>query len=245
MTRRHSTIGVLAAGGLCALLLASAPAMATIPVIDVAALGQLVKQVSAWQQQLAAMQQQLDQLRVASTAITGNRGLQDLLPVSTALRNYLPPDWASLAAVYNGTGSGYASLQASVRQQLVANMVLSPGDLARFPAAVQAELAAERNTIAGNQAVMRAAYANESSRFAELQTLISTIGSTHDLKAIDELTARIGAEQSMLLNESAKLASLAQVAASENAAREIRRRELVVAGHGSFATRFQPTFPAE
>ncbi len=228
----------------CLLLIgATIPAFATIPVIDFAALAQLAKQVSAWQQQLAAMQQQLDQLHTTSAAITGNRGLGELLPISVVARNYLPPDWTTLATLYDGTNTSYQSLQSMATGIKQTNRILQSNDLARLPQTVQSVLAAERGTVAGNQALMRQAYANQSARFADLQTLIAAIGTTTDIKAINELNTRIGAERAMLLNESVKIASLAQIASTDSAARELQRRELVMAGHGSFVTRFQPVAP--
>jgi len=222
---------------------AAMPAVATIPVIDFSALAQLAKQVSAWQQQLSAMQQQLQQLQTTNGAITGNRGLGELLPISAADRNYLPLDWTGLQALYEGTSTSHQSLQTMANEIKQTNTILQATDLARLPQTVHSLLAVERGGIAGNQALMRHAYANQSARFADLQTLVTAIGTTTDLKAINELNARIGAERAMLLNESIKIASLAHIASTDSAARELQRRELVMIGHGSFATRFQPVAP--
>jgi type IV secretion system protein VirB5 len=98
--------------------------------------------------------------------------------------------------------------------------------------------------VAGNQAVTRLAYAHSSDRFASLATLIERIGATPDAKAIAELQGRIGAEQAMLTNDGIKLAALAQSASAEAAARDLAVREQVIANHGAFASRFQPSPPA-
>jgi len=243
MTRiQVATTSIIAA--FCALALMVEPAQAMIPVIDIAALQQLLQEVNAWQQQLRGMQQQITQLQQTYGAITGSRGMQQLLPLSAAARNYLPPDWATLEATLSGASSAYADLATAIRVQLTANAVLTPADLARFSAPLQTLLENERQAVAGGQAFTRLAYAQSSDRFTSLQTLISTIGRTADAKSIEELQGRTQAELAMLTDESVKLAALAQVAAAETAARDLTRREQIIANHGAFATRFQPTPPA-
>ena len=74
----------------------SVPAEASYPVIDVAAIQQLIAQVNYWKQQIAAMSNQLTQLRQTHAALTGSRGMQSLLPQSAASRNYLPAEWSEL-----------------------------------------------------------------------------------------------------------------------------------------------------
>jgi type IV secretion system protein VirB5 len=234
----------MAASALLALSLASGRADAMIPVIDVAAVTQLLQQMLSWEEQLRGMQQQLSQLQQTYAAMTGARGMQAVLAISPQARNYLPTDWAALQDVVAGTGSAYADLAHAVRAQVAANAVLKPVDFARFSADLQALLVAERLAVASGQTLNRAAFARASERFTSLQTLIDRIGAAPDAKAIAELQGRIGAEQTMVANEGLKLAALVQVAAAESDARTLARREQVVANHGGFATRFQPTPPA-
>ena len=86
----------------------------------------------------------------------------------------------------------------------------------------------------------REAFAQASARFASLAQLIQAIGTAADGKAILDLQGRIDAEQAMLENEQAKLAVLSQVAAAEAQVREQQRRELAIAGHGTFQARLRP-----
>ena len=79
---------------------------------------------------------------------------------------------------------------------------------------------------------------------SDMFTMGFSFRSWRDAKAIAELQGRIGAEQAMLANDGLKLAALAQTASAEAAARSLSVREQVVANHGSFAARFQPTPPA-
>lgn len=222
-------------------LLAAAPAAhAQFAVIDVASLAQLVSEVSTLEQQLATARSQLTQAQAEFQAITGNRGMQQLL--GGTVRNYLPPDWSTLQGALQGTGAagGYSVLAADFGQTLSANSILSAQQLAAIPAPAGQSLQAGRQTAALLQVLTREALANSSSRFAALQQLIDTIGSASDQKAILELQARIGAEAGMLQNEHTKLLDLYQGVQADRWAGAQRTRELIVAGHGQFGTRFQP-----
>ncbi|MBS0393039.1 MAG: type IV secretion system family protein [Proteobacteria bacterium] len=225
------------------LLATGLPAQATVPVIDVAAIMQMIQQIMAWEQQLEGMRMQLEQLQQTKSALTGSRGMAQLLPISVAARNYLPADLAALsdvASVAVGTGAAVAH---EARSRLAANAVLSGTDLQRLSPQLQALLATDRQSVAASQALSRLAYSHSSDRFASLSTLIDQIRATPDAKAIAELQGRIEAEQAMLANEGIKLSALAQSAEADRSARELARREAVVQGHGSFATRFQPKTP--
>ena len=100
---------------------------------------------------------------------------------------------------------------------------------------------ADRRSAALLQALSSAALANASGRFAQLNQLITAIGTAGDQKAILDLTARIDAEQTMVQNEQTKLAVLFAAARAERWADRERAREEAIAAQGNFATRFQPT----
>jgi type IV secretion system protein VirB5 len=234
------------AAALCWLLLltatATAPANATMPVIDVAAITQLLQQIMAWDEQLQGMRAQLGQLRETTSALTGARGMEQLLRQTPAARNYLPTDWTGLASIAGGAAVDPALARAA-RAQRDANAVLPAEALARLPPPLQSLLRGERDAVAASQAVSRAAYTHSSDRFAPLTTLIDQIRAAPDAKAIADLQSRIEAEQAMLTNESIKLVALAQVTDAERSARELARREVVLQSHGAFGARFQPAPP--
>ena len=75
-----------------ALLTAAPAARAGIPVIDVAAIAQLIQQVTYWTQQIQHMVTQVNQMRTTYESISGQRGLGQLLAITTAARNYLPEE---------------------------------------------------------------------------------------------------------------------------------------------------------
>lgn len=221
-------------------LTAGAPmAQAQFAVIDVAAVTQLVTEVQNLEQALTVAREHLTEAETELRSMTGDRGMERLLAGSN--RNYLPADWGQLMAALNQTSSAYAALSAGIQQALAEDSVLTPQQVATLSPDGQRQLAANRGTAALLQAVSRQALANTSSRFADLQQLIDTIGVANDQKGILDLDARIGAEQAMLENERTKLAVLVASAEAQRWADEEEGRERAIAGQGEFATRFQPT----
>ena len=222
-------VGVLAVAVLA--LGSSKPARAQWAVIDVSAIGQLVQEVQELRQQVATARSQLAQAQSEYAAITGNRGMQLLLPGIN--RNYLPTNWTQLSQVLTGFSGSYPALATEMRALIAANAVLTPAQIAGLSPTQQAQLMSVRQSAAMLQALARSALANSSDRFTALQQLITTIGAAADEKASLDLTARITAEQGMLQNEATKLQGLYQVAQSQEWARAQRSREQAIADQGS------------
>ena len=222
------------------LVLVAPAAHAQFAVIDIAAVNQLFSEVQQLQQQLATARSQLSQAQAEFQAMTGSRGMQSLL--AGTVRNYLPPDWATLQGVLQGTGTvgGYPALVADLTRAVNLNAVLSAQQLAALPAVAGQSLQAGRQSSALLQSLSHEALANSSQRFSALQQLIDMIGSANDQKSILELEARIAAEGGMLENERTKLDDLYQSTQAEQWVNVQRTREQIVAGHGQFAARFQP-----
>jgi type IV secretion system protein VirB5 len=218
-------------------------AYATMPVIDVAAITQLLQEIMAWDEQLQGMRAQLSQLQQTTSALTGPRGMEQLLPQTPAARNYLPADWISLANVVESPGGADPTLSRAARAQRDANAILQNTALSRLSPSLQSMLLGERDAVAVSQVATRTAYARSSDRFASLSTLISQIRAAPDAKAIAELQSRIEAEQAMLANEHIKLLALAQATDAERGARDLARREAALQNHGAFGGRFQPVPP--
>ena len=215
---------------LSVLLYVTGIARAQFAVIDVASVAQLVAQLQTLEQQLAQAQAQYQ-------ALTGARGMEQLLAGSN--RNYLPADWATLAALPGNAGL-YPDLAAQVGGALSAEAVLSPGRLALLPTATAAQLQAQRQNAALLQGLSRPALANSSARFAALQQLIDALRRAADEKASVDLAARITAENGMLQNEHTKVQVLYQGLQADQWAAAQHARELAIAGHGQFDGRFQP-----
>jgi type IV secretion system protein VirB5 len=220
------------------LLIATAPAVrAQFAVIDVASLTQLVTEVQTLEQQLATARSQLTQAQAQFQALTGDRGMERLL--SGMARNYLPADAAALGSAAQA-GSAFAALNADVRAALLAESALSNAQLAALPPQAVAQLQSQRQSAALLLGLTHEALANASGRFAALQQLIDAIGHASDPKAALDLQARISAEAGMLQNEGTKLQVLFQTVHADEQADTQRTRELIIAGHGAFAGRFQP-----
>jgi type IV secretion system protein VirB5 len=213
-------------------------AHAQFAVIDASSVAQLIHQAQMLAQQLMAAKAQLAQVEAQYQAMIGNRGMQSLL--GGTVRNYLPADWSQLSAALTGSG-GYGSLSASFQGNLQANAVLSAQQISALPPDARAQINAARQSVALLQALSQQALSNASGRFASIQQLISAIAGASDQKGILDLQARIGAEQGMLQNEQTKLQVLYQAAVGQEWATRERAREQIVAGHGQFATRFEPT----
>ncbi len=179
-------------------------------VVDPTALTQLLIQVQQISQEITLAEQTLNQAQQAYSAITGVRGMQNLL--SGTNRNYLPANWSQLSGALTGSGGAYAALGSDVTATVNRNAILTGAQLAQFsPSAVQA-LTQRRQALALREALARAALSNLSDRFSSLQTLIAAIATASDQKAILDLQARVGSEQSMLANDHSKLTTLYQAA---------------------------------
>lgn len=201
-------------------------------VIDVNAIVQLTQQVSVLRQQLTTAESELSQAQNTFSAMTGSRGMQNLL--SGTARNYLPTSLGDLQAVLQGTSGTYGALAASVTSLVQTNAVLSAQQVSQLSPALQARLLAARNANALLQAIAGSAMSTASSRFSSLQQLITAIGTASDQKGALDLQARIAAEQSMLQNDQAKLAVLAQAAEGQRAAALQAAQEQAIADVGSF-----------
>jgi len=215
-------------------------AHAGIPVIDFAAIANLMQQVMAWQQQLQGMQKQYDQLKESKdqlqqtyNSMTGGRGMEQLLPMSDMARNYLPSSYGDLMATVNGASANYSGLANQVQSIMRANSVLSGTQMEALSPELRQVVEQGRQASAMLNGMTQSAYQNTSQRFSALQTLISRIGTAQDPKAIEDLQARIQAEQAMLTNEQTKLQGLYEVARGEQLAQEQRIRERAISDVGT------------
>lgn len=238
MVRRHLVTAVLAS--LLALMPMSASRAQGIPVIDIASLMQLIQQMQYWIQQIQLMKSQVDQLQQTYAAVTGPRGMQNLLAGS--LRNYLPPDWNEMIGVINNANATYSGLATQVQAVMNANAVLSKTQVNGLSPRQQQIVVQGRRSAAMMQVMSQAAYQNTSQRFSAIQQLINAIGGARDTKAIQDLQGRIAAEQAMLQNEQTKLHVLFQSAQADQWAQQQRIREESVNAVGSYGTANHPSF---
>lgn len=199
-------------------------------VIDVGSIAQLLNQVQIMEQELKTAQNDLAQAQQAYQSMTGSRGMQNLL--SGTVRNYLPANWSQVQSALNGAGT-FGALNTGIRSSITANTVLSPAAMQNLSPAARALIQAQRENTALLQNLSQQALSTTSSRFASVQSLIASIGTASDPKAIQDLQARIVAEQGMLQTDQTKLQALYQAAQAEEVARRARTREQAISDGGS------------
>jgi len=239
-TMKKRTGMVPAASVAMVLALAAPQAQATYPVIDVAAITQLIQQINYWREQISAMSSQLNQLKQTHATLTGPRGMESLLNFTDQQRNYLPRDWAEVARVLAGQSAQYGQLAAATTSLVNSRAVLSAAELGRLAPGERESIVASRQSAAGLAVMSREAYAQASARFASLSELVQALGSATDAKAALDLQGRIAAEQAMLENEQMKLELLSAAAEADQRLQQQRLHELAMAGHGDFSTRLHP-----
>jgi hypothetical protein len=228
MTRHPHTLIPLA------LLLAGfyhTPARAQFAVIDVGAIAQLVIQLNTLRNHLQTAREQLTEAHNTYEAMTGPRGMEQLL--GDVARNYLPTDWAALDAAISDTNSTFGELSADIQSLVTRNTILADEALDGLTPVQQEFIRDGRHNAAALAALARAALANTSARFESLQGLIDAIPTAEDPKAIADLQARIQSETTLLQNEQTKLQSLYQAEAAQTQLRAQRLHEQGIADTGS------------
>jgi len=219
----------------------STPAKAGMPVIDVANLAQAIQQVISWGQQLQGMLQQYNQLVYTYQSLTGPRGMQNVLPMAMSARNYLPPDYAELLRVMNGTSATYAVLAGQVQGTIQSNAVLNQRQVGGMSQRAQSILGLARQDAATLAMLSQATQSNASNNFGNVQSLIARLGFTSDTKASADLSGRIQSEQVATTTNQIKTEALYQAVHARELTRDQQISEATVASLGDFNTRFQPT----
>ena len=191
------------------------PASATgIPVVDVTAIAEAVKQYEQMVEQLKQLEAQLDQAKQQYQSLTGSRNLGGIL--SEDYTQNVPKNWQeTLNAMSDGGKIG--QIANSIAQQA------SQLDEAHFETVAENIRESLRNSLEGaanSQAFNAQIYDNSGNRFGRLKGLMDQINSATDLKSINDLQARIEVENGMLMNELIKLQSMNALVAKRDDVRE-------------------------
>jgi type IV secretion system protein VirB5 len=213
---RIAAMALAAAGTLGA----SAPAHAQgIPVIDIANLIQTILQVLNDVTDAASQIDQLTQLEDQVKSLNGMRNLGNILN-DPALSNYVPAEaYTSFNAI---NAAGYAGLGATARSLRDSGMVYNCLDLSGTARTnCQASLAQPYQAKGLLQDAMKAA----GGRLKQINSLMDQINSTGDQKAVQEIQARIGAENALLAHEVSQVQMLQGMADSEERIARSRERE--------------------
>lgn len=193
-----------------------------IPVFDGTA------NVKNFMEQMQQMQEQLDiansQLREAQNiynSTTGIRGFGDLLR-NPELAKYLPDDMKN---IYNAMErGGLEGIQGGIDAILKQESEALNGSYQESQAnAIQRA----RETAAVNKAMGQSAYQGASERLGQIEALMDEISKTEDQKAIQELQARLTAEQAAIQNELNKANLIAELAKAEEVLVEQQKDDAV------------------
>lgn len=208
------------AAAMAAFLGASGPVLASgIPVFDATRAADFIQQFARMKEQLDTARQQLAEAQRLFDSMSGIRGFGDLFR-NTGLREYLPDD---LRKIYDSVnGGGYAGISGSI-QDILNQERLGTGSVNDLR---QAIVDRERNAAATEKAIGLRGYEGAQRRLAQIEALMDEIGRTQDQKAIEELQARIAAEQAAIQNETTKLQLIAHLREAERKLIAEQRREL-------------------
>ena len=190
-----------------------------IPVVDIANLIQTIQQVLNDITKINNQVQQITQLRDQIKSINGFRNLGQVFN-NPMLRNYVPADAYTFVNAVN-TG-GYSGLAGTAKALRDVGMVYNCLDLAGAERTrCQAALAAPYQTKGLLQDAMKSA----AGRLSQINSLMSQINATADQKAVQEIQARIGAENALLAHEMSQVQMLQGMADSEERIARSRERE--------------------
>ena len=190
-----------------------------IPVIDVANLIQTIMQVLNDVTEIENQVQQITRLQGQLDSINGMRNLGNVFN-NPALRNYVPAEAYTFVNAIDG--SGYAGLRATGKALRDARMVYNCLDLAGAArTSCQAALAQPYQ----HKGLLQDAMHSAASRLSQIQSLMNQINATSDQKAVQEIQARIGAENPLLAHEATQIQMLQAMADSDERIARSRDRE--------------------
>ena len=190
-----------------------------IPVIDVANLVQTILQVLNDVTKISNQVQQITELQNQLNSINGIRNLGQVFN-NPMLKNYVPAEAYTYLNAVNT--SGYSGLNATAKALRDAGMVYNCMDLAGSARTdCQATLAQPYQ----QKGLLQDAMKSASGRLSQINALMDQINGTSDQKAIQEIQARIGAENALLAHEVSQVQMLQGMADSEERIARSRERE--------------------
>jgi type IV secretion system protein VirB5 len=217
MNRRlkAATAACLVAGSLSA-----GSARATgIPVVDIANLIQTILQVLNDVTEISNQVQQIMQLEDQLKSINGIRNLGNVFN-NPLLKNYIPAEAYTYLNAVNT--SGYSGLSATAKALRDVGMVYNCMDLSGVArTSCQAALAQPYQ----QKGLLQDAMKSAAGRLSQIQSLMGQINATSDQKAVQEIQARIGAENALLAHEVSQVQMLQGMADSEERIARSRERE--------------------
>jgi len=176
-------------------------------VFDATNAANMLTSISTLGKQLTQLEATYNQLQASYHAVTGARGLGDVLN-NPALRQYLPTDWMH---VYDAAkAGGLPGISGTLKAIEVAEA--PSGSVADQLAEVSARSQLKAPT---DKAVGVTAYQGAQARVAQLDALMKLASNTQDEKAALEVQARVTAEVAAVQEESMKLQLVALLQQAE------------------------------
>jgi type IV secretion system protein VirB5 len=199
----HTTSSRIKAAGLAlAAAMASGPAAAQVPVEWPKGTLYTIQQLMDNSRQMLNQVEQLDRMDRDFSAVTGDRGMANLLR-DDRYDNYAPLD--SLEQLDSVRSQGFAGLSAQARA------LMPPGLLERCATVVQTQRLACETTIArpyANAALLRQALTVQGGLRTQINLLTDRIAMANDPQAIAQLNARLSALQAALRHENNRVEAL-------------------------------------
>ena len=202
------------------LMSARAPVYAGIPVIDVAAIVQAVLDVMNGITQTQNQYQQIVGLEQQIESTSNPRSLGDVQN-NPALQNYVPREASML--VRNLETGGYSALGGSSKALRDAQMRYNCLDMDDAGQRIHCQSALAKPY--QQKAFMEEALFKAKDRVAQINALMRRAGATTDQKEIQEVTARIGAENALLQHEVSQIELMRGLAEADQRVADSRARE--------------------
>lgn len=198
---------------LALLLAASSAAHAQIPVTDAASIAlskvSWAKQVADMVTQYKELQRHWEKMDAMEKLQTGTRvlGVNNVGGIGSQVPN-------DISKIYSGSYGNTASIMDAERMNKAGDTQTQQLEERQFRAA-----AAERSLALNT-------YAGAIERLENINTLISKISNAQDPKAIQDLQARISAEEAIIQNEQTKLQMLSQLSSAEEKMIAEKKRQM-------------------
>jgi type IV secretion system protein VirB5 len=160
---------------------------------DIPATINQIQTMAQWAKQYQQMIQQITHMKNQYDAITGTRGLGQILN-NPALRNYLPDQWATIYdQVRNGQLQGLSTKATSI--------YTAEG----FDPNATGGRKRQLEILAANKAMAMQAYDATLQRVQNINALMQQADATNDMKAAADLQNRMVAENASIQNEQVRL----------------------------------------
>jgi type IV secretion system protein VirB5 len=190
-----------------------------IPVMDIASIIQSILQVLNEVTQIENQIQQIAQMGDQLKSLNGMRNLGDVFD-NPMLKNYVPAEAYTYLNAVNT--SGYSGLNGTAKALRDAGMVYNCMDLA---GAARTDCQAALAQPYQQKGLLQDAMKSAAGRLSQIQSLMGQINATSDQKAVQEIQARIGAENALLAHEVSQVQMLQGMADSEERIARSRERE--------------------